>query len=171
MTPLNGNKYMNRLWSKLHDLFDTNDGSLPDIELGNLTASEIKSIYAYLRFNSKMVSHKSCFWSTIAQEEVPIDSVENAASLVLSGEAESFHIVIGELFIGGAVIPDLGIAIFQNSIILDYRMGEEWGNTELESLFILFSKIRELAPLVNIEYQTNCCPEVHERFKRELMNY
>lgn len=65
---------MSQLWSQLHNLFDADDGSLPDIELNNLTAKEIENNYAYLRLNSKIVSRDSYFWSITAQKEVPVDS-------------------------------------------------------------------------------------------------
>jgi hypothetical protein len=161
---------MSQLWSQLHDLFDTDDGSLPDIELNSLTAEEIENIYAYLRLNSKIVSRGSYFWSITTQEEVPVDSVENAANLVVRGEAEYFHIVVGGLTFGGIVIPDLGIFVFENSMSLDYRMGQEWGSSEVDALFALFSKIREIAPLVEIEYP-NYSSEVCERFKSALVKY
>ncbi len=34
------------LWSELHDLFDTDDGDLPDIDVEDLSRDEVKSIYA-----------------------------------------------------------------------------------------------------------------------------
>lgn len=161
---------MSQLWNQLHDLFDTDDGSLPDIELNNLTAEEIENIYAYLRLNSKIVSCGAYFWSITTQEEVPVDSVENAASLVVRGEAEGFHILVGGLTFGETVIPDLGIFVFKDSISLDYRMGQEWGSAEVDALFALFSKIREIAPLVEIEYP-DYSSEVSERFKTALVSY
>lgn len=106
----------------------------------------------------------------MTQKEVPVDSVENAASLVINGEAESFHIVVGELSFEEVIIPDLGVFVFNDSISLDYRMGQEWGSAELDALFTLFSKIREIAPLVEIEYP-NYYSELRERFKSALMQY
>jgi hypothetical protein len=161
---------MSQLWKQLHHLFDTNDGSLPSIELNNLNTQEIERIYLYLRSQSELVSIGSYFWSTVAEEEIPIDSVENAAHLVIIGEAEDFHLVVSGLTFGDAVIPDLGIFVFKNLIELDYRMGEEWGIAEVDALFMLFSKIRELAPLVEIdlpEFYT----EDNERFTSALMQY
>lgn len=162
---------MSQLWSQLHYLFDTNDGSLPDIELNHLTAKEVENVYVYLRLNSKIVSRGSYFWSITTQEEVPVDSVENAASLVVNDESECFHIVVGGLSFGEVAIPDLGIFVFKDSIFLDYRMGQEWGSAELDALFTLFSKIREIAPLVEIEYPNYYRSEVREQFGAALMKY
>jgi hypothetical protein len=161
---------MSKLWKQLHQLFDTNDGSLPSIGLNNLKTQEVERIYLYLRSQSELVSIGSYFWSTVTDEEVPIDSVENAAHLVIIGEAENFHLVVSGLTFGDAVIPDLGIFVFTNSIELDYRMGEEWGIAELDALFMLFSKIRELAPLVKIDLP-DFYAEDNEQFTSALMEY
>lgn len=161
---------MSQLWKQLHHLFDTNDGSLPSIGLNNLSPQEVERIYLYLRSQSKLVSIGSYFWSTVTEEEIPIDSVDNAAHLVIIGEAECFQLVVSGLTFRDAVIPDLGIFVCTDLIELDYRMGEKWGIAELEALFILFSKIRELAPLVRIDL-----PDFHtednEQFKSTLMQY
>ena len=161
---------MGQLWEQLHQLFDTNDGSLPSIGLNNLKDQEVEIIYLYLRSQSELVSIGAYFWSTVTEAEIPIDSVKNAAHLVIIGEAENFHVVVSGLSFGDAVIPDLGIFVFTDSIELDYRMGEEWGIAELDALFMLFSKIRELAPLVKIKL-----PDFHtednEQFTSALMQY
>jgi hypothetical protein len=49
-------------------------------------------------------------------------------------------------------------------------MGKEWGSAELEALFVLFSKIREIAPLVEIEYP-DYYSDIREQFKSALMKY
>ncbi len=163
---------MSHLWSQLHHLFDTNDGSLPDIELNNLTGEGVENIYAFLRQNSDIVSCGSYFWSIPEEKEVPVDAVENAASLVVKGEAECFHIVLAGLSFNGATIPDLGVFVFQNSIVLDYRMGEWWESAELEALFMCFSKIREIAPAVEINYPSSLSyPEFREQFNAALLKY
>ena len=164
------NNIMIQLWEQLHNLFDTNDGSLPDIELNNLTTDQVENIYLYLRLSSKLISHSSYFWSFITDEEILVDSVENAASLVVNDEAECFHILIGGLCFGGTSIPDLGVFVSRDSICLDYRMGQEWGSTELGALFILFSRIREIAPLVEIEYLSSYS-KIREQFKSALTKY
>jgi hypothetical protein len=163
---------MGLLWSQLSHLFDTNDGSLPDIELNNLSGEEVENIYLYLRQNSEIVSVGSYFWSIPEEKEVPVDTVENAASLVTKGEAQCFHIVIAGLLFEGATIPDLGVFVSQNSIVLDYRMGECWGSAELEALFMCFSRIREIAPFVEIKYpKTPIYPECQEQFNSALLEY
>jgi hypothetical protein len=138
------------LWDQLHDLFDTDDGSLPDIEINNLSGEEVVNIYAYLRAQSELTSNEQYFWSKTENKDVQVDSVANAALLVVSGEAEAFHIVVRGLAFGGAGIPDLGIFVFEDSISLDYRMGPEWGPAELNALFLCFCKILKIAPLAQV---------------------
>ena len=104
------------LWDQLHDLFDTDDGSLPDIEINNLGGKEVTDVYAYLRSHSELTSDEQYFWSITENKDVPVKSVANAAQLVIRGEAEVFHVVVKGLFFGGAIIPDLGIFVFKDAI-------------------------------------------------------
>jgi hypothetical protein len=138
------------LWDQLHDLFDTNDGSLPDIEINNLSGKEVADVYVYLRSRSRLSSKQQYFWSVTEDKSVSVNSVVNAAELVVTGEASVFHIVVQGLTFGGATIPDLGIFIFTDSIGLDYRMGPEWGAAELNALFLCFCEILKIAPSAEI---------------------
>jgi hypothetical protein len=103
----------------LHHLFDTNDGSnesLPSIEFNNLSDREVEKIYLYLRAHSELYPTDSYLSLTATKEEIPVDSVENAAHLVIVGEAEGFYFMICKLSFRDIVVPDLGIFIDKNSI-------------------------------------------------------
>ncbi len=159
------------LWDQLHDLFDTDDGSLPDIEINNLSGREVIEIYAYLRAHSRITSNQQYFWSTTENKDVPVDAVPNAAQLVVNGEAEVFHVVVQGLAFGGAIIPDLGIFVFNDFITLDYRMGLEWGPAELNALFLCFGKILKIAPLAEITLPPMYYAYLNERFNQALRQY
>jgi hypothetical protein len=124
-----------QLWNELHGLFDTDDGSLPEIELTNLNGQQIGSIFLYLLSSGINVTRDGgTFWDNELNQTRSIRSVENAAILVTECRASPFNIVISGIKIGGIAIPDLGVFIFQKMISLDYRMGWEWGPTQLMGL-------------------------------------
>lgn len=161
---------MSYLWEQLHEYFDTYDGGLEDIEVNTLSGDEVANIYAYLRLHSKIVSGDFFFWSEAVQKDLPIDSVENAARLVVDGEASAFHIAVSGLSYSGAVVPDLGIFVFDDSIELDYRPGPEWGPAELEALFACLHKVQRLAPSAIITLDAGL-DSVRERFALALRQY
>ncbi len=47
---------MSHFWDRVHDLFDTYDGCLEDIEINSLSGNEVESTHAYLCSHSKIIS-------------------------------------------------------------------------------------------------------------------
>jgi len=160
------------LWNELHDLFDTDDGSLPEIDVRYSGVNATAGGYSLLRGRAASVATETpCFWSKGHGEERPLDSVPNAASLVLSGEAEPFHVVLGGLRSNGAVVPDLGVFVFPGRLTLDYRMGPGWGPGELRGLFRLLSDLAALDPSTSVSLQAGVVPEVAGRFRSAWCRY
>src|SRR5262245_26156890 len=105
------------LWGELHDLFDTDDGSLPEIRVDYSAPNATVAGYALLRERAaQIVTENPHFWSKTRDAECPLDSVSNAAALVVSGEAEAFHVVFGGIESRGMNIPDLGVFVFPGQL-------------------------------------------------------
>lgn len=119
------------------ECFKTDDGSLPTIRITNLSADGVASIYAMLRQRSRIVSDTPEFWSLIEEVARPVDSVPNAAALVASGKAEPFHIAVGGLVSLDVELPILGVFVWQEGVEIDYRMGQEWGPSQVGGFFEL----------------------------------
>ncbi len=167
-----------RLWTELYDIFDTDDGSLPGIDINNLCPQEVGSIYHFLRTRSILVGSprhpetgRPCFWHESEQHDVDLDAVPNAALLVAEGTAAAFHIVVKGLTFLGATIPDFGVFVFSESIVLDYRMGKEWGPAQVAALFECLRHMKEIAPSAEITLPEGELPEVRLRFERALWHY
>ena len=80
--------------------------------------------FAQLRSRGKDVTHQGPkFWSVTHSKDCPLESVPNAAALVVLGEAEPIHFVLRDIDVGGVRLPDLGVFVFADQIALDYRMG------------------------------------------------
>lgn len=129
------------LWERVGSCFSDDDGSLPGIEIGNLTPEEIAQIYAWIRSNSTVASDAPTFWDNQLQSNRPIDSVPSAAVMVATGQAAPFHFAVDGLSVEQVMIPCLGIFVFQDTIAVDYRMGSAW---HPEQVFAFFSLLRHL---------------------------
>ncbi len=127
----------------LRQKFKEDDGSLPDIEVCNLTRDEVISGYEIIRSSSKLIiTQNPCYWSILEEKEVTITFDENPAGLVVDGRAEPFHIVFGEISSPkGGKVPNLGLYVFQKCLALDYRRGPEWDIQVIMGLFELLKKM------------------------------
>ena len=163
---------MSWLWSEVHELFDTDDGSLPDILVQYRRAEATAEGYALLRGEASPGSTENeTFWSTVEKDDRPVDSVQNAASLVLSGESEAFHVVLAGIRSGDTVIPDLGVFVFPDELALDYRMGKAWGAGEVEGLFKLLVRLVALDPGASVKPGNVFPPDPGRRFDKAWRRY
>jgi hypothetical protein len=152
---------MRNLWATLHDLFDTDDGSLPDIFIENLTGDQVSEIYRWVRSKCGVYSDEwnPTFWDRVDEQDVPVTSVDDPASLVVNGRAESFRHGLSEVSSGGVVVPSLTIVVWPNSIEFDYRMGPEWGPTQLDALFDFLWGVQQLASTATISHSFEGCSD------------
>ncbi|MES1950514.1 hypothetical protein S4A8_06633 [Salinisphaera sp. S4-8] len=154
------------LWNELRDLFDTDDGSLPEVRVDYRDPAATGAGYALLRGRAaRVVSDKAYFWSKTHDAEGSLDFVSDAAALVASGEAEAFHVVLGGVQSRSAAVPDLGVFVFADQLALDYRMGRAWGPNELEAFFSLLGELASLDPAANLSLEEGVLPDVVARFQ------
>ena len=154
------------IWNELRDLFETDDGSLPEIRVDYRNSAATVFGYALLRRRAaRIVSESPCFWSKTHGAERPLDSVANAAALVVSGEAEAFHVIFGGIQSDGVVIPDLGVFVLPDQLALDYRMGSGWGPVELEVLFGLLGELVSLDPDASPSLEDGVLSDAAARFQ------
>jgi hypothetical protein len=133
------------LWEQVGVCFNTDDGSLPGIEVSNLSPEEVAAIFSMLRSRSHIKGDAPEFWSTIEEISKPVDSVPNAAALVAFGQAEAFHIVVCGIIANGVSLPLIGIFVWPDTIELDYRMGNDWGSSQVVGFFELLQDCGRLA--------------------------
>ena len=62
---------MHELWDNLHDMFDTNDGSLPEIHLVNLSGDGLANIWTFLIKSASRINEDASFWHKAKGEEDP----------------------------------------------------------------------------------------------------
>jgi hypothetical protein len=135
-------------WRPVQQIFLYNDGSLPDINFDFAGARVVADAYALVQRQASALTSDSAYWSKSKQRECPIIFGDNPGEMILSGEAESFHVVFGGVTSdAGHNIPDLGFFVLEDDYVaFDYRMGPEWSTHSIEGLFVLMEKLYSLAP-------------------------
>jgi len=145
---------MREFWSQLHDLFDTDDGSLPDIFVANLSNDQVRTIYQWVRSQCDIYcdSGDPTLWDRVQECDVSIKTLDDPAQLVISGRAEPFRHGLAQLSISGIDLPPLTVAVYPNQVEFDYRMGSEWGPSQLAALFDFLWAIQQMAPDATISH-------------------
>ena len=153
------------LWDALHDLFDRDGGSLAEIHIRYSRSESTATGYAFIRSLSRGYSPEGGYFFSINQNrECPVDSVPNAARLVIEGGAQPFHTMMHGVQIRGTTVPDLGVFVTPDELALDYRMGAPWGPAEVEALFRLLGKLTVLDKRAELYLEVGATPEMMDRF-------
>ena len=124
------------LWQQVRECFVCDDGSLPTIEIQNLTPDEVAKVYEGVRVGTRIASDDVYFWDLTSERERSLDDVENAGALVAAGKAAPFHFAIDGVGGAGGSVPTIGVHVFQGSVALDYRMGNHWGKQQVWQFFV-----------------------------------
>ena len=136
---------MINIWNKLHHLFEKDDGSLPDIFVENITPEEIVTVYSWVLSLTKPYGEPH-LWSLEDNRDIKIADIPNPALYYIQGKSEPFRHGLEEFYFNGVKVPQLTIYIGESSIEFDYRMGKEWDEKKLISLFEFLYEIRKIAP-------------------------
>lgn len=163
---------MDSLWTEAGECFDTDDGSLPGIEVAKLSPAGVSAVYAMLRRRSRLSGdHPPEFWSRTREASVLVDSVPDAAGLVAAGEAEAFHHCIEGVVAGGVELPVLGVFVWQDVVELDYRMGPDWGPAQVAGFFELLRDCCALDPAAVVLPAEFEGPPYPDRFLQAWSSY
>jgi hypothetical protein len=155
------------LWRDVGDLFEVDDGSLPEIRITYKDDRAVAIAYDVIRKRAaRIVSRAAYFWSYVRNEEIPLDAVPNAANLVVTGEAGPFHVVLGGIATTGVTIPDLGVFVFSDQLVLDYRLGPQWSQREVRALFDLLFTLASLDSQSAVILRSYGRREVNDNFSK-----
>jgi hypothetical protein len=160
-----------RLWQQVSECFDTDDGSLPGIEVAKLSPDGVAAVYTMLRQRSRLATESPEFWSRTLEASLPVDSVPNAAALVAAGQADAFHHCIAGVVAAGVELPVLGVFVWPDRIELDYRMGREWGPTQVAGFFELLWDCCALDSAAGVVPAETEGPPYPDRFARAWASY
>lgn len=127
---------------KLLRYFDTDDGSLPEVEVRYSNPDKVSQAFEFLfASNARNVTAGGGYlWIKASQKEKPFTGSDDA-SLVVCESAEPFHVVLADITIANGMLPDLGVLVMPSSLTIDYRMGSVWGTSEVNALLILLKEL------------------------------
>ena len=156
-------------WDRLRWLFETDDGGLYDIRLTGLDEAGLVKAFEFMRSRAN-ITPDALFWHIGLQDNQRVADYPDPARLVAQGVAEPFHVLATGLEFDGAVIPDLGVFVWDNELTLDYRKGTEWGRPQLLALFEL---LRQLASATGgrVSLGRHVLPDVDAQFVGEWQAY
>jgi hypothetical protein len=161
---------MDALWNDLHDLFDTDDGSLPEIRITNLSADSISTIYDMIRTVAKTFPGEPEFWDKRRDQASPLGASQMRLDLlqkiwrnrsILSRRASrsrAHHYRISAYSYS---------KIRSRSITAWVRNGMQ----QCCTLFALFKQIRQVAPVAHITLEDAVIPIVRQRFESAVNDY
>lgn len=137
----------------LRQFFENDDGSLPEIEISFEEFNDAVQVFEYLcSLESRDVTAGGgTLWSIADQVSVPFPGAV-AGSMVVAGVIESFHIVLGGVTYANKKLPNLGVFFTPKCIVIDYRMGNDWGSDEIQTFIALLSKFSSMGGTVSVPW-------------------
>lgn len=127
----------------LRPYFTDDDGSLPEIELHYADAERLVASFVYLYSLPGMrdMTRSDRLWDLRQERETGFVGPEDSRRVV-SGEVSAFHRLLEGLRVGDRPLPALGVFVDPDRLVLDYRMGAEWGDAEIFALMRLLAELR-----------------------------
>jgi hypothetical protein len=146
------------LWAELHDLFDADDGSLPEVAFVDASPREVQALFAFL-VQRGSVDAGFEVWDKLLEAAVPLFAVPDAGARVASGQVTSFHLRLDAIEVEGTVLPQLGAFICADEVALDYRAGTAWTPAVLAAFARLLAELRARAPSAGLHARPDGMPE------------
>lgn len=133
--------------------FNEDDGSLPEIEVafGDSALVPLAFKHLYERGARNVTVNGGYVWIKASQADRPFSGPEDAL-LVVAGEIDAFHVVLGSITGAICQIPDLGVFVFAEGLLFDYRMGADWGQAEIHSLLSLLRQLQKLGGSISVRW-------------------
>ncbi|WP_411825560.1 hypothetical protein [Luteolibacter sp. AS25] len=142
---------MNPGWQISKFNFTDDDGSLPSIDLSNLSGDGLRSIATHF-FNSGMIATPDAtIYDNISERNLSLSEVADPVGLVISGRVSTFHCCFACLSWRNVELPTLGLFVSPDGVDIDYRMGSEWSPDSVDAFFRLISHFISLEPDVVVE--------------------
>lgn len=139
-------------WQRILDLFESDDGSLPDLFVRNLTRDQVVAVYEWVMSHCTP-SENSSAWHIKDKRSVRISALPAPARAFVEGEIELFRHGLVGLSIAGVELPYLTISVESiDCVSFGYRKGPEWTEHTINALLEMLARIHALAPNALIEH-------------------
>jgi hypothetical protein len=159
------------LWAELHDLFDEDDGSLPEVRLLGTPPGAVQRIVDDLLARAEPLGGDETAWHNGLNADIPLTAYSDLGSLVEVGTVPFFIVFLEGVEWHGLRLPDLGLFAEQCDVGLNYRMGDEWSAPVLAAFAGLLKHLRTLAPGASLTLAEGVARPVVEQFRRAVDAY
>lgn len=155
---------MGWLFDSVHLHFNGDD-YVSWVHLTFADANAVASAYAWLRDKATGLMNENTYvWSKRENREIPVDSVPNAAELVVRGEGEAFCVWLEGIVAVGVPLPELGFFVFADEIEVNWHGGSAWGEAEVEAFFTLLYELTSRDPQATLAMPEGVVDEYVESF-------
>lgn len=159
---------MGWLWNHVHDIFDENDGSCPEICICGLSTAEVIAAYRLVRKQARFMVGRARFLDHETGNEIGLDEVECAAALVCEKKASPFHFMVRNLEFKRCEAYELGVFVFDNAIAFDYEKSRLWGESQIQALLMLVNEIIGKSEKGFLRFEETLCQPDRERLEKAL---
>lgn len=138
---------------QIESYFTGDDGSLPEIEIKFSESSKVANAFTFLfSHGAKNVTVGGCsIWLKTKKSKHRFSDPQDF-DLVISGAAEPFHIVLGGIVFCEVTLPDIGVWADLGGLTLDYRMGFEWGHTQISAFIELLREFKKMGASIAVPW-------------------
>jgi hypothetical protein len=159
------------LWDDVKVCFDTDDGTLPGVEISNLSPLGVSAVYTMLRRRSRPVGGPPKFWNSMLREFVSVESVADPAALVVAGKAVDLSHDVEGVTAAGVELPRLGVRVWPAAVDLAYSVGREWGQPQIAGFFELLRDCCVLDSAAIVDPSPFATQSYTDRFLRAWSSY
>jgi hypothetical protein len=159
-----------RLWRRLHHLFEEDDGSLPDIFVEGLHDSQLTDVYRFVRSHSRIYDDPG-LWTLETKRDTPIRELDDPVKLLIDGKVDPFVHGLEDFEVDGTKLPLVIVFVWRDFMILNYRMGEEWGPRQLHALFRFLSTLKDMARQARVTHRDSGSNKRTEEFAEAFDEY
>ena len=131
--------------------FEIDDGSLPEIEVEFSSAESLQRAFRHFFYlgAENIAVNGSYLWLRNERREEPFTGPGDAW-LVTDGKADSFHVVLGSINVDSHELPALGVYVDPLTLVIDYRMGQDWSRVKVGALISLLKSLIALGGNVSV---------------------
>ncbi|CAN7416656.1 hypothetical protein LJR074_002662 [Acidovorax sp. LjRoot74] len=135
---------------ELANYFNRDDGSLPEIAVQFASGEGVVAGLNLLFANGAqdISAGGARLWLKDSSGSRSFEGPRDA-ELVTAGVAEPLHLVLANITCAGSTLPDLGVLILSDALILDYRMGPEWEARKIDALLTLLRDLERFGGRVS----------------------
>ncbi len=172
---MQGQDSLRALHREVHDLFDQDNGSFPEVWVDGLSSDEAQAVYAELLRTAAPLTAQQAVWDRVTDRDVALRDLQDAGRLAAEGRLSGMHVLLTGLRWNGGDLPDLGVSVWPGAVAIDYRPGADWSPMTVGRFISLLLSLRALTragEIVVADEGSHPLPEERQQqFRRAVERY